>query len=407
MLMASKPASPGTIVPVSGAAIAYKKSWRRELSVWWRETDRVLLVLVLFLVAIGAASVAAASPSSARRLSTATVRLDELYFFWLHVRWLALGIPVLIAASLLDKQWARRGAILFAGAMIALLVLVPVIGVEVNGARRWINVLGVTFQPSSFLKPAYPILLAWILTWAARDDKIPVVAISGMVMATICGLLMLQPDFGSTILYAGVWFALMVMWGLAVKRIALAVAGGAAFLAATYAFYPNAKVRIDEFLFGGSEFDQVDLAAKTLQGGGWSGSGFWLGSHKMALPEAHTDYIFSVIGEEFGLMTCIVIILVFTAMVGRVLLRLVEEEDLFSVLAAGGLAVQFGGQAFINILVNLQMFPSKGMPLPLISYGGSSTVAMCASMGLLLALTRRNPFIKRDRFTLGSLGAAQ
>ena len=127
----------------------------------------------------------------------------------------------------------------------------------------------------------------------------------------------------------------------------------------------------------------------------------------MALPEAHTDYIFSVIGEEFGLLACMVIVMLYLAVLVRVILRLVEEEDLFTVLAASGFAAQFGGQAFINILVNLQLFPSKGMTLPLISYGGSSTVAMCLCMGLLLAITRRNPFIQREKFSLRAMGDTQ
>jgi len=402
--MATRPNIPGLQSPVAGTTAGYRTSRRRELAIWWREIDRLLLVLVLFLVAMGAAAVAAASPSSARRLSTGATRLDDLHFFMLHLRWLALGLPVMFAASLLDKQLARRGAILFAAAMIPMLFLVPLFGVEVNGARRWISVFGLTFQPSSFLQPAYPVLLAWILTWAVRDAKLPVVAVSTAVMALICGLLMLQPDFGSAVLYGGVWFALVLLSGLSVKRIGMTIFAGIAALGAAYKFYPNARERLNDFFFGGTEYDQVGLAEKTLQGGGWSGTGFWLGSKKLALPEAHTDYIFSVIGEEFGLMACAIVIIVFLAIVARVLLRLVDEEDLFTVLAGAGLAVQFGGQAFINILVNLQLFPSKGMPLPLISYGGSSTIAMCASMGLLLAITRRNPFIQRERFSLSDIG---
>ncbi|MFN5819860.1 MAG: FtsW/RodA/SpoVE family cell cycle protein, partial [Novosphingobium sp.] len=133
-----------------------------------------------------------------------------------------------------------------------------------------------------------------------------------------------------------------------------------------------------------------------LLSGGWTGTGIWLGKRKMALPEAHTDYIFSVIGEEFGLIMCLVIVALYVAIVLRVLLRLLKEEDLFTTLAAAGLTAQLGGPAFINILVNLQLFPSKGMTLPLISYGGSSTIALCLGVGLLLAITRRNPFIERE-----------
>jgi cell division protein FtsW len=169
-------------------------------------------------------------------------------------------------------------------------------------------------------------------------------------------------------------------------------------------FYDNARHRIDSFLGGGTAFDQVDLAQRTLLAGGWTGSGLWLGTRKLSLPEAHTDYIFSVIGEEFGLLACALIVLLYLAVVVRVLLRLVEEEDLFTVLAAAGLTAQLGGQAFINILVNLQLFPSKGMTLPLISYGGSSTIALCLGAGLLLAITRRNPFLRREKLPLRKMG---
>lgn len=402
--MASTPNRPGLTGSPSVTNAQFRRSRRSELAIWWREIDRVLLVLVLFLIAIGAAAVAAASPASARRLSTAVTSLDDLHFFALHLRWLGLGLAAMFAASLLDKDLARRGAILFAGAMFAALALVPFIGAEVNGAKRWINI-GMSFQPSEFLKLGYPILLAWILTWGMRDPKLPVIAISASVMALICAMLVLQPDFGTALLFAGVWFALVLLYGLSAKRIVLTCVAGVIGLAAAYRFYPNARERIDAFLFGGTPYSHVDLADKTLQAGGWSGTGFWLGIRKMALPEAHTDYIFSVIGEEFGLASCAIVIILFLAIVARVLLRLVEEEDLFTVLAGTGLVVQFGGQAFINILVNLQLFPSKGMTLPLISYGGSSTVAMCASMGLLLAITRRNPFIKRERFSLSDIGA--
>jgi cell division protein FtsW len=220
----------------------------------------------------------------------------------------------------------------------------------------------------------------------------------------IAVLLMAQPDFGSTMLFAAVWFVMVLMSGISLKRIGLAGSFGVAGVALAYMFYENARHRIDAFLGGGTAFDQVDLAQRTLLAGGWTGSGLWLGTKKFGLPEAHTDYVFSVIGEEFGLIACAVIVLLFLMLVARVLLRLLDEEDLFTTLAAAGLTAQLGGQAFINILVNLQLFPSKGMTLPLISYGGSSTIAICLGVGLLLAITRRNPYIKRERFSLRQLG---
>ena len=373
-----------------------------ELKIWWREIDRVLVLLVLLLMSLGTIAVAAASPASADRLSTSSQTLDPLYFFYRHLAWQVLGLATLVGASMLSRENARRLGILITGAMLFLLVLVPVIGVEINGARRWIN-LGMQFQPSEFLKPAFAIALAWVLSWRIRDPNLPVQAIATALMGFIGVLLMLQPNFGDTMLFGGVWFVLIFLSGIDVKRLGAVIGGGIVVLTATYFLYDNARHRIDSFLGGGTAFDQVDLASRTLLAGGWTGAGYGLGIRKMSLPEAHTDYIFSVIGEEFGLIVCAVIVLLYLAIVVRVLMRLVDEEDLFALLAGAGLTALLGGQAFINMLVNLQLFPSKGMTLPLVSYGGSSTIAVCLGVGLLVAVTRRNPFLKSRTRGLGDL----
>ncbi|MFN9375685.1 MAG: FtsW/RodA/SpoVE family cell cycle protein [Novosphingobium sp.] len=380
-----------------------RRNRRSEFAMWWREIDRVLLGLILLLMALVTLAVAAASPASAQRLSTARIRLDDLHFFYIHLRWQFVGLMVLAFAAALPKDMARRFGILLGAAMLVGLFLVPVFGSTVNGAKRWLN-LGMSLQPSEFLKPAFAICLAWILSWRARDPKLPVVALSTAVMLLVVCLLMLQPDLGSAILFAGVWFVLALLAGISVQRIGVVFAGGIGAVTLAYLFYENGRNRIDAFLGGGTAYDQVDLASRTLLSGGWTGTGIWLGKRKMALPEAHTDYIFSVIGEEFGLIMCLVIVALYVAIVLRVLLRLLKEEDLFTTLAAAGLTAQLGGQAFINILVNLQLFPSKGMTLPLISYGGSSTIALCLGVGLLLAITRRNPFIEREAFKIGDMG---
>ena len=407
--MASNPPfvpSAGRSSPDAARAAQYRRTRRNDFAVWWREIDRVLLVLVLALMAIGAVAVAASSPASARRLSTSRVRLDDLHFFYIHLRWQVLGLIAMFGASMLPREMARRAGIVLGVAMIIALMLVPVIGFSVNGAKRWIN-LGFSLQPSEALKPAYAIAIAWVLSWRARDPKIPVIGISAAIMAVIAGFLMMQPDFGSTVLFAGVWFVMVLMCGLPVKRILATLGAGVVGVILAYTFYENGRHRIDAFLGGGTAFDQVDLAQRTLLSGGWTGTGLWLGTRKLGLPEAHTDYIFSVIGEEFGLLACAVIVVLYLAFVLRVLLRLLDEEDLFTTLAAAGLTAQLGGQAFINILVNLQLFPSKGMTLPLISYGGSSTIALCLGVGFLIAITRRNPFLKREAFSLRQVGAAK
>ncbi|MHA6316758.1 FtsW/RodA/SpoVE family cell cycle protein [Altererythrobacter sp. CAU 1778] len=390
------PYLPGSTRPRLPATRPPMHDWRASTRIWWREVDRVLLGLIVTLMAMGTIAVAAASPASAQRLSTAAVELDSMFFFWAHIRWQLVGLVVMVGTSMVAQENARRGAIVLCAVMMGALVLVPLIGAEVNGARRWIN-LGMRFQPSEFLKPAFAVTLAWVLSWRLRDPTMPVVAISAVLFAIIAALLMVQPNLGDTILFAACWFALVLLTGMPWKHIGAMIGGGLGGLGLAYAFYDNARHRIDSFIGGGTAYDQVDLASRTLEAGGWLGSGLWLGVRKMSLPEAHTDYIFSVIGEEFGLLTCAVIVAVYLAIVLRVLSRLVEEEDLFRILAATGLVTLFGGQAFINILVNLQLFPSKGMTLPLVSYGGSSTIAVCFGIGLLLALTRRNPYLQRDR----------
>ena len=378
-----------------------------ELKIWWREIDRVLLLLVLLLMSFGTIAVAAASPASADRLSTSSQTLDPLYFFYRHLAWQVLALGTMLGISMLARENARRLGILLAAVMTVLLFLVPIIGVEINGARRWIN-LGMQFQPSEFLKPGFAIAMAWILSWRMRDPNLPVLGIATAYLALIAALMMMQPNFGGTILFGGVWFVMVVLSGVDVKRLGAVIGGGIAGLTATYFLYDNARHRIDAFLGGGTAFDQVDLASRTLLAGGWTGAGYGLGIRKMSLPEAHTDYIFSVIGEEFGLIACGLIVLLYLAIVVRVLMRLIDEEDIFALLAGAGLIALLGGQAFINILVNLQLFPSKGMTLPLVSYGGSSTIAICLNVGLMLAVTRRNPFLKSKTRGLGDrLGLGQ
>lgn len=392
------PYVPGMMRPYGSGAPGTRRSRRAALAVWWREIDHVLLGCVLVLMAIGTVAVAAASPASARRLSTASVRLDDMHFFVLHLRWQVVGLLVMLAAAQLSREQARRAGIVLGGAMLVALMLVPLVGSSVNGAKRWLN-LGFSLQPSEFMKPAFAIGLAWILSWRQRDPQLPVMLLCSAITVLVAVLLMAQPDFGSTVLFVSVAFVLLLLAGLPGRLVMACVALGVIGVAAAYELYPNARHRIDAFVGGGTAFDQVDLAKHTLLAGGWSGTGLWLGTHKLALPEAHTDYIFSVIGEEFGLLACAGIVLLYTGIVTRVVWRLIGEEDVFTVLAATGLVAQFGGQAFINILVNLQLFPSKGMTLPLISYGGSSTLALCLGMGFLLAITRRNPYLGRDPYS--------
>ncbi len=374
------------------------RSDRSPLAIWFWELDRILLGLILTLVAIGLIAVAAASPVTALKHSTEAVTIDPLYYFYRQLGWVIVGVPLMLVVSMLPKEQARRFAILGAVAAIILLFLVPVFGKSVNGAQRWIGYGFATIQPGEFLKPLYAVALAWLLSLRIKDPALPVIPLSIVLTGIIAVLMMMQPNLGETILICGIWFAVMTVSGLSARLIAAVGITGVGGLVAAYFLYPVATHRINAWLFGGDEFDQVMLAHKALTGGGLLGTGPGLGTAKFKLPEAHTDYIFSVIGEEFGLLACMAIALVYLAIIVRVFLRLLDEEDNFIILAVAGLTAQFGGQALINMAVNLQLFPSKGMTLPLVSYGGSSILALCIGIGLLLAFTRRNPYLDRSQY---------
>lgn len=371
---------------------------------WFWEVDRFLLLLTLFLMAIGLVAVAAASPATARRYSDATHIMPALHYFWRQLLWVGVSVPVLVGVSMLPVTLARRlslaGAVLFLG----LLALTPLVGAEINGAKRWIGVGISQFQPSEFLKPLFIVATAWMLSFRAKDPELPVLFVTGALTAVIGVLLMLQPDFGQTIVFGLVWLILLMISGISPLAIGSLMGTAVAGVVAAYLFYGTARTRIDNFLFPTKEAAlhdryQIEMAHATLTEGGLTGTGPGSGQIKFRLPEAHTDYIFSVIGEEFGLIACGVIVLLYAAIVIRVFLRMLDEEDPFVLLAASGLAAQFGVQALINMAVNTGIAPSKGMTLPFISYGGSSMVALSIGMGLLLAFTRRNPYLKRSPYT--------
>jgi len=370
---------------------------RTALAIWFWEIDRVLLALIMVLVTIGLVAVAAASPVAAIDRSTSAVSVDPLLYFYRQLLWVGLGIPMMLGISMLERDHARRLAIGLALFFAFTLLLVPLLGTSINGARRWIDLPGMRFQPSEFLKPTYIVAMAWLLSLRERDPTLPLVPLTGAITGAIAFLLMQQPDFGQTVMFCGCWGALLLLIGVSWRLIGVISAALFGGLVLVYLLYDNARYRINDFLGIGVSLDtgpdQTELAYRTITQGGFTGVGPGGGQEKFRLPEAHTDYIFSVIGEEFGLIACIAIALVYLAVVVRVLLRLLDEDNLFILLAAGGLTVQFGLQAIINMGVNAQIFPSKGMTLPFISYGGSSMLALCVGVGFLLAFTRRNPFM--------------
>ena len=371
---------------------------RSPLGVWFWELDRVLLSLMMVLIAIGLLAVAAASPAGAQRLSASTSQLSSLYFFYRQLMWVIVGVPIMLFISMCPREKARRIAVYGFCIVFVLLVLVPVLGREVNGSRRWIGPGFAGLQPSEFLKPFYAVTMAWIISWRLKDPTLPVLIISSIVTAAVCIFLLMQPDLGQTILFMGTWFALMMVAGVSASRLWGLIVSGIIFIVLAYNYYPVATQRIDAWIFGTEGLTHDKMALATLINGGFIGLGPGLGVKKYSLPEGHTDYIFSVIGEEFGLLACMVIAILYFAILVRIIIRLLDEKDQFVVLAVTALGAQFCGQAMINIAVNLGVFPSKGMTLPFISYGGSSIVALSMTCGLILALTKRNPYLDRSLY---------
>jgi len=379
---------------------------RSPLGTWFWDIDRMLLLLTLFLIAIGLIAVAAASPATAVRYSGEHHKFTPLYYFWRQLIWVGVSLPVLFGVSMLPVSLARRLALVGAAVLIACLALTPFFGNSINGARRWIGYGFASFQPSEFLKPLFIVTVAWLLSLKVKDPELPTVVITGALTGLIAVLLMLQPDFGQTVIFCTVWLALLMIAGTPLRVLGAIIGMVPVGLVAAYMFYSTARNRIDAFLFpavegeGASDHFQTNAAHATITSGGWTGTGPGGGTVKFGLPEAHTDYIYSVIGEEFGLVACAIIAIVFLAIVVRVFVKLLDEQDEFKLLAASGLAVQFGAQALVSMAVNTGLAPSKGMTLPFISYGGSSMIALSIGMGLLLAFTRRNPFLTRSPYVV-------
>ena len=386
------------VIRTNGARLS--RTDRSSFGMWFWEIDRVLLLLAFVLISIGLIAVAAASPAAASRYSGGNVIVVPLYYFWRQLMWVAVGVPVMIGVSMLNRTDARRLALGGAAFFSVLLAFVPLMGFEANGARRWIGYGFAQIQPSEFLKPCFVVALAWLLSLRAQDKSLPVIPLSGILTAVIAMFLMKQPDFGQTIVFGTMWLALLMLSGVPFRIMGALTAAGGVGVVCAYLFYPVATQRIDNFLFQSGDTFQIDSARATLTAGGFFGTGPGGGEKKFGLPEAHTDYIFSVIGEEFGLIACMAIALLFVAIVVRVFVKLLDEDEPFVVLASAGLVTQLAVQAFINMAVNVGLAPSKGMTLPFISYGGSSMIALCIGFGLLLALTRRNPYLKRSPYVV-------
>ena len=354
---------------------------------WWWTVDKYLLFSMLALMLAGVVLSLAGSPPVAERIG-----LDSFHFTERHVAFLIPTIAIMIGTSLLSPRNARRTALIVFGISVVLMFVTLFIGQEVKGARRWINVAGFSLQPSEFMKPAFVVLSAWLFTERERRSDIPGNIFAILLLTIVVALLVAQPDLGQTTLLVIVWSSVFFMAGLSwvwIGALGLLAAGGGV---AAYTVFPHFAGRINRFMnpATGDTF-QVDTAMQSILGGGWFGRGPGEGIVKRILPDSHTDFIFAVAAEEYGILLCIGLALIFAFIVIRGLTHSLRNEDPFIRLASAGLVLMFGVQAAINMSVNLNLMPAKGMTLPFISYGGSSMMAMCLTLGMALALTRRRP----------------
>ena len=360
---------------------------RTPFAAWWWTIDRLLLAALLALMLGGIVLSLAASPPVASRLG-----LEPFYFVSRHVLYLIPALAVLLGTSFLPPRHVRRLALIVFAVSVLMVLATLHFGAEVKGARRWIVLLGVNIQPSEFLKPAFVILIAWLFGESAQRPEMPANTMAlGLLLVAVTGLV-LQPDFGQTMLVALVWSALFFLAGMRIVWV-IGLGGVAAVgLATAYMLVPYVARRIERFRdpSSGDTFN-IDQALESFQQGGWFGRGPGEGTVKRILPESHTDFVFAVAAEEFGIVLCLVLVAVFAFIVLRTLRHAVRNEDPFARFAAAGLAIMFGLQSAINMAVNLHLMPAKGMTLPFISYGGSSMISIAYGMGMLLALTRERP----------------
>lgn len=360
---------------------------RTALANWWWTIDRWLLAAILALMGFGLVLAMAGSPPVAERLG-----LSTFHFVHRQVLYLVPAIVVLVAASFLSPRQVRRAALFVFAISMALIIVALLFGAEVKGSRRWI--LGI--QPSEFLKPAFVVLAAWAFSEGGKRRDAPGNMIAMALLPITIVPLILQPDFGQTMLVVMVWAILFFLAGLHwfwVVGLGGAGAGGA-FLA--YKFVPHVRARILKFIDPGADGGivdtfQVDTALESFVSGGWLGKGPGEGTVKRILPDAHTDFIFAVTAEEFGIVACLAIVFIFAFIVLYGLVAAARNEDPFCRFAAAGLIILLGVQGAINMAVNVHIMPAKGMTLPFLSYGGSSLVSLGLGIGFLIAVMRKRP----------------
>ena len=353
---------------------------------WWWTVDRWSIAALCGLIGVGMLLTMAASPAVAERIGA-----DSFHFVRRQFAFLVPALVVMLSVSLLSPRQVRRLAVLGLMGALVMMVAVLFLGAEVKGATRWLSLAGVSIQPSEFAKPTFAVVAAWMFSEARLSPGFPGKAIACGLYLLTAFLLLAEPDVGQTLIVSSVWAAEFFLAGLPILLVAGLMVMGVMGGIGAYWVFPHVQSRVARFLdpqSGDASF-QVNTALNAFRHGGIFGIGPGEGHLKLVLPDAHTDFILAVAGEEFGVLLCLAVVALFAFVVLRGFSRLMREDNLFVVLAASGLLVQFGLQALINMASTLRLMPTKGMTLPFISYGGSSMLALALGMGMVLALTRK------------------
>ena len=355
-------------------------------SVWQRETDWPIVIAAFALIGAGLMLSLAAGPPAANRLGYE----DQFFFVKRQVGFAGLAAITLLGVSTLNAVWARRLAALVFAVSLVLLATILVVGYEAKGAQRWIRFAGFSLQPSEFAKPALVVLTGWLLAQRQLYPNGPWAGITLVFFCATLGFLLLQPDVGQAALLTAAFVVTFFVSGLPFRWAVIFAGGGAALSGLLYATLPHVRFRVNSFI-NPTAYDtyQIDKASEAIARGGLLGVGPGEGTIKTSLPDAHTDFIYAVMGEEFGYIAAVLLIFVFGFIVWRGLRAAARIHDPYPRAAASGLFALFGLQAAINIAVNVSLIPPKGMTLPFISYGGSSMLGTALTLGLALALIRR------------------
>ncbi len=360
---------------------------KSKISNWWWTVDKVNFSLSIFLIFIGVMLVLSASPSAAHRDRL----VDEFSFVKKQGIFICVGIMLMIGISMQSMRTIRRLAILGFLCAFAGVVLTYFVGDATKGAQRWIKFAGFSLQPSEFIKPMFIVVTAWLLDARKRSDDFPGMAVAVFLYVITAGAVFGQPDLGMTVLISGVWALQMVWAGIPAWLITILFTSGIFLVITAYFVLAHVRDRIDRFLATENEIgSQIQKSMDAFANGNLLGRGPGEGVIKMSLPDVHTDFIFSLAGEEYGVCLTSLIVISFAVIVIRTMLNSLKDNNLFQMYAASGLAASLGGQAIVNMCSALQLMPAKGMTLPFVSYGGSSMLASCITMGMLLALTRKN-----------------